>query len=73
MPVATEPQTNGAPESSFEKVKPLSEPRNKVQYPNYADKPVPKTTEEFLQRAKEVADLLALDVNDVSGLDSDQI
>lgn len=52
-----------APVSSFEKVK-ISEP--KVQYPSYDGKPIPKSEEEFIQRAREVAELLAIDVADVS-------
>lgn len=31
-------------------------------YPDFAHQPKPKTTEEFIARAKEVADLLAIDV-----------
>lgn len=52
-----------APASSFEKVK---VPEAKIQYPSYRGKPIPKSEEEFIQRAREVAELLAVDVADVS-------
>ena len=51
-----------APASSFEAVQ---VPEAKVQYPSYDSKPIPKSEAEFLQRAREVAELLAGDVADV--------
>ena len=39
---------------------------SEAQYPSFESKPTPKSAEEFIQRAKEVAQLLAVDVTDVS-------
>ncbi|KZP15388.1 FMNH2-dependent monooxygenase [Athelia psychrophila] len=50
-----------APASSFEAVK---APESNVQYPSYDGKPALQTEAEFLQRAREVAELLAVDVAD---------
>lgn len=51
-----------APASSFEAVK---VPEATAQYPSYDGKPIPKSETEFLQRAREVAELLGGDVADV--------
>ena len=53
------------PASSLEGVQVKSN-ASEAQYPSFESKPTPKSAEEFIQRAKEVAQLLAVDVADVS-------
>ncbi|KZS94737.1 acyl-CoA dehydrogenase NM domain-like protein [Sistotremastrum niveocremeum HHB9708] len=53
------PGTNGAP-SALDAVKVIN--KSTVDYPDFKSKPRPKTADEFIERAKEVAELLALDV-----------
>jgi hypothetical protein len=54
------------PASSLEGVQGSKSNASEAQYPSFESKPVPQSAEEFIQRAKEVAQLLAVDVADVS-------
>lgn len=57
---------NGTPASSFEAVKVKETGTDKSKYREFDGKSTPSTAEEFIQRAKDVAELLAIDVADVS-------
>jgi hypothetical protein len=54
------------PASSLEGVQLSKSNASEAQYPSFKSKPTPKSAKEFMQRAKEVAQLLAVDVADVS-------